>query len=719
MKKAAYLQLPVRKVSGMWTEVTACHDKQGNVLILDIFQGGGHSARYLMDLETGEHWVYEYLLKTWHQYSAATAAGQNKVYVSGHLLKSEIRFATDEDLATVCEALQTEKERPWQSDAETAAWDELMHMESSFRWEKRTEEQRREAMRYERLVNSVPALPEGFEAWAEKMTAPEHYALRSKEKGKAVCTACGKLVRRRDLKISGRQAAQGETAPCPECGAPLIVKIRSQTVESQAMVCILQDVDKAKSVARFIDTKTVWSEKDGKYMLTSDAVWIFLLRGDKRNSCRIMYNTHLKSAWSKYGSFWKTNPASRHVRAGYMYPEGIEEALQGTDYQNTARLIRAMTDGNMCLNYNRVLCAHNSFNTLNMLEYLYKGRFYRLLTESVDAVSYWEGRYIYGPLHKAGESIEEVFGINDRQKINRIRDLDGGARIVEWMQRSDISGEKIPQDTLEWLTDNGIRWSELEFINGRMSTTKAVNYVRRQQAESYKGRTATAVITQWRDYLDMCRKEKKNLADDMVFRPRELKRRHAEIVAEIQKRQMIAEMKRSKERAKEAAARLREKFPAAEEILKELKPRLEYRNENYMIIVPAHLMDIVTDGAALHHCAGTSDRYFERIQTHETYICFLRKTAEPNVPYYTIEVEPGGTVRQHRGYLDEEPEIEQVKPFIREWQAWLKKRLTAEDRKRAKKSAVLRQMNMDELKAKNNTRVLAALAEDLMEAETA
>ena len=175
----------------------------------------------------------------------------------------------------------------------------------------------------------------------------------------------------------------------------------------------------------------------------------------------------------------------------------------------------------------------------------------------------------------------------------------------------------------------------------------------------------------------------------------------------------------NKQSADKAVADLREKFPGAEEILLEMKPRLEYQNGDYMIIVPERLVDITTEGAALHHCVGTSDRYFERIRSHETYICFLRKTAEPGVPYYTIEVEPGGTVRQHRGYLDEEPEIEKVKPFIREWQAVLKKRLTAEDRKRARKSKALRQLNIEELKAKNNTRVLAGLMEDLMEAETA
>ena len=162
---------------------------------------------------------------------------------------------------------------------------------------------------------------------------------------------------------------------------------------------------------------------------------------------------------------------------------------------------------------------------------------------------------------------------------------------------------------------------------------------------------------------------------------------------------------------------MREKFPGAEEALQEIKERFEYKSGEYMIIVPQKLIEITTEGIALHHCVGSSDRYFERIRNHETYVCFLRKVSEPKVPYYTIEVEPGGTVRQHRGYLDEEPEIDKVKPFIREWQSVLKKRLTEEDRQRAKNSAVLRQKNIDELKAKNNKRVLDGLMEDLMEAE--
>ena len=191
----------------------------------------------------------------------------------------------------------------------------------------------------------------------------------------------------------------------------------------------------------------------------------------------------------------------------------------------------------------------------------------------------------------------------------------------------------------------------------------------------------------------------------MVYRPKELRRRHDEAVAEIELRE--AELK---------ADEYSRRFPEAEKVLKEIKERYEYENDTYMIMVPSRIVEIVEEGRALHHCAGNTDRYFDRIAQRETYICFLRKKAEPEVAYYTIEVEPSGTIRQHRGYLDEEPEIELVKPFLREWQKAIRKRLTENDRKYAAISAVKREQNIEELKAKNNTRVLEGLMEDFMEA---
>lgn len=150
--------------------------------------------------------------------------------------------------------------------------------------------------------------------------------------------------------------------------------------------------------------------------------------------------------------------------------------------------------------------------------------------------------------------------------------------------------------------------------------------------------------------------------------------------------------------------------------MQEVRSKFEYTGQVYRILVPQKIVDIVKEGRALHHCAGATDRYFDRIKNHETYICFLRKNEAPDEPFYTIEVEPGGTIRQHRGMFDEEPDIELVKPFLREWQKVIRKRMKAEDHERAAVSKLKREENIEDLKQKNNTRVLAGLMEDFMEA---
>ena len=57
-----------------------------------------------------------------------------------------------------------------------------------------------------------------------------------------------------------------------------------------------------------------------------------------------------------------------------------------------------------------------------------------------------------------------------------------------------------------------------------------------------------------------------------------------------------------------------------------------------------------------------------------------------------------------------------MKPFLIEWQSVIKMRMSEDDRKLAKMSKEKREENIEELRAKNNTRVLEGLMEDFMEA---
>lgn len=220
-----------------------------------------------------------------------------------------------------------------------------------------------------------------------------------------------------------------------------------------------------------------------------------------------------------------------------MYPGDYKGTLKNTAYEAGTRIIEFLAAAGWKLNYNRLLSGvYQVKGYAEKIEYLAKGRFRNLLRETVACTEYpgWNMAY-YGPLDIRAKNINKMFYINDRQKINRIRDENGGNEMVRWMQYSDETGEKIPTETLRWLLRCGLGPENIRYHAGKyLSTTQLMNYIRRQQKEQYPGFTEEAVLEQYNDYLSMCKACKKNMKDELTYRPRELKRRHDEIVTNKQ-----------------------------------------------------------------------------------------------------------------------------------------------------------------------------------------
>ena len=113
----------------------------------------------------------------------------------------------------------------------------------------------------------------------------------------------------------------------------------------------------------------------------------------------------------------------------------------------------------------------------------------------------------------------------------------------------------------------------------------------------------------------------------------------------------------------------------------------------------SRIEQIIEEGQALKHCLDRSDRYFERIANQESYIVFLRRTKAMEQPYYTLEIEPDGTVRQKRTLFDRQHEdIEQATDFRRRWLKVIAERLTGRDLKLAAESRILREKEFIQLK---------------------
>lgn len=569
----------------------------------------------------------------------------------------------------------------------------------------------------EERCKTVPELPEDFESWCKGLFKESWlYYKREKNHAQMFCCNCGSNYRIRTKAREGYEGSFEKVYPIPVhnelgrciiCDKPVIYKAgftRGDTYGDSKVVLIGQKYQERGYVLREFEINRCFGKNQADAYSFRETLRSWYLPGARQ--VQEDWNKwdwyQKKEYWdySGYGGYFKQQDHFGHIypmtyanmRGTVMEYSQVKEYIQKTQrHPHTYKSI-----------YQYELRGYlNTYFRYPVMEALVKMGAYKM----VQRMEYsWRTNMYH--INNRAKNPYDMLRIR-KNRLKQVVETESSA-FLRWCQW-EAKNCAIDDETMQWLmklpTYGEYDPKGMECLLKHMSPRQIMNYVSRQQAESYAGRSAEYVIGQYIDYYKMCEKEHKNMDDEMVYRPRELKRRHDEVVAEIQMRAAQAK-----------ADEYSKKYKEAEKVLGKIKKKFEYAGSSFFIKVPEKIVDIVMEGNALHHCVAASGRYFDRIKQNETYICFLRKTAEPEIPFYTVEVEPGGTIRQHRGMFDEEPEIEQVKPFLIEWQAEIKKRMSDDDHKLAAASKQKREANIEELKAKNNTRVLEGLAEDLMEA---
>lgn len=709
MKKAkveATEPVKTRKKGGWIT--TQLVDKE--ILVLNIYENRILKARHCINIDTGEYATLQG--KIWSTTKIERALGEkykpgyyyydySKVEKRARMSKEDEEYIQNNIVLNYSYAYS-----PIQI---------ISKKEMEYARERRDKAEDRRFKKVKETMNKVPYIPEGIKEWIDlKETGGMDYMINDRDTGMWSCSACGEEYSEKEiLTEQGKRPKNLEMVTCPHCGHKIQILTRKMGVKITTHFTLIQPIDDEMSVTRHFKAFIECTPGRRKAIGIEEELRIILLKNaaeQRKKNCSIYYEQSIYPEWVPNGGHHegffdnKGNPSNKKAYTGYLYDDGIEEAFRDTAYEPWTRLFGQMAAADIKANYNRLMVTKNDENLMRLVEMLFKGRFLKLLQETSEDISYWSEAYV-GPLKLSGNCIEDVFDIGDRQKINRIRDKDGDEMMLDWMRWSDEQNTKISDKALNWLMKNKLRVNETASSLCRMSPEKLMNYINRQKKEQYSNLSIKEIISQYEDYINMCGRLHRDLTDEMVYKPRELKRRHDEAVAEIERlgEQLIAE-------------EYSERFGEAEQVLNKIKHKYEYAGDTFFIKVPEKIVEIVREGNSLHHCVCTTDRYFDRIKSHETYICFLRKVEEPDVPFYTIEVEPGGTIRQHRGMYDEEPELDSVKPFLKEWQKVIKKRMSKKDHERAAVSKTKREKNIAELKEKNNTRVLQGLEEDFMEA---
>lgn len=549
---------------------------------------------------------------------------------------------------------------------------------------------KRETAPWDADMERVPDEPKMFRRWVEHEATPINYMIYDYDrKGatKAWCTYCERQVNIKDKPL------HNNTGTCPRCHKSMTYK-SSGKIKTLSTgwydAQLVQNID-GGVVVRYFGANKTWHGNTKASLHVHESMRCIIMDGTVwEYNWELYKNTEHRWCLNKYRSTYGNY-------SGYIYPCNMYHLRKtGLIHSSLPDMVRH--DPRKKIDACRwIEMEHKEPN----IERCVKAGLYTLAAEIA-----YDTYHI--KLNRSSTELTKALGI-DRMRLARLVAHDGGYIYLEYLQLEKAKNTIYPDDMIIDLTENNITVQNLKKITTHMSLQKAYNYLKKN-SESNVYRPLAQALTTYADYYHMAEELKMDISSEQIYKPKDLKKAHQQVIDMLNRKGW--------EKTAEKSAK---KFPKVNKELLRLT-KYEYKGTDYQIVAPKTITDIVREGSILGHCIHTCDFYYSRIETRESFIMFLRKNEDPDKPWYTLEVEPSGNIRQKRTVGDNQnDDLKAAVPFLHEWQRWLQKVLNKEDRKLAKISEKKRRENYkkirDEQKRVWHGKLQGKLLADVLEAD--
>ncbi len=488
--------------------------------------------------------------------------------------------------------------------------------------DKRREEKKEQIRRLFQKFSSLPKM----EKWLNKKVFPgyllcEHTAVKKEVKGR--CSCCGATITSKGLK-------RGGTVTCPKCKKPLtVVSLAARMKEERTTVNVLSRFDNERILVRTVKVWRNISAETGVRLQQFETSRAIISPGKWECYWHSLYEDEWKKGLRPVMNPWYYNFYADD--SAVLYPIGVKAALKGTAWEylpvEQAKKVEPFDWG----------CFLAKYTNHRRAETLLKTGFTKLGVEIVLSYNDWGLDETQNRLHRilgvAPEEIEYLRSMNlGAEDLKNYKQLPQKSRPIvwDWVTKSEI---KVVTDTAEVLKTVRIE--------------KLKSYCEKQRGKfkksSYRSEAAEFVAT-YRDYLDLVRKLNLRLSKSVLY-PKDLIEAHDKAVSEVK----MAEDAKIDEAIRTAASKWE---------------KLEYATEQFAIMMPKALADVIHEGSELCNCVG--ENYPNRIRNGECLILFVRKASEPTKPYFCLEVRNKKVV-QLRGYRNCDPP-DDVKKFVAGWE---------------------------------------------------
>ena len=494
----------------------------------------------------------------------------------------------------------------------------------------------------------VPVLPRDLKGFIHREVMPQYifYDYQRKAPGHAYCTAC-----RHEVRIAA--AKHNTSGLCPRCKKKITFKCRGRRgrIFDRETVQVLQKAEGNGLVLRIIKVYRSFADSDipNHFEIWENARQFITLSSSGQCSVDAYYY-HYKAGYDltpwcngyrPVFDRWKYNFTAD--MSGVLYQRNLSDTLKDTPWAYSQ--LEAFSG---IASFSGVATFLSAYIKRPKIEHLIKMKLYRL----VSGIIY--GGYSYSALQAInfnGENMRAILGI-DRPYFPLLRELDPSIDQLHLIRQLLQADHKPSTEQIKWFIANKISNADAaKELLAHMSVHKLQRYVEQQFApkdeaalkrvDYYKINT---LITDYHDYLCMCKELQYDVKNSFILFPRELKAAHDSVAKTLKD-------KRTAEHEKAIAGSF-----------DEWQKRYQYQSKELMMIPPHSAKEIVDEGAALHHCVRL---YVKNVAEKKSVILFVRSVDEPDKSLCTVEVKDG-QVTQARGFDNEEPPA-QITAFIEQW----------------------------------------------------
>lgn len=266
--------------------------------------------------------------------------------------------------------------------------------------------------------------------------------------------------------------------------------------------------------------------------------------------------------------------------------------------------------------------------------------------------------YQTGKVNVKGNTIYEILGLT---KVNTrvLQAVDGNHDVLRLLQVAQKIGLQFKTEQIqEYYETFGCNTDLLQQANRKTTLHKIVKYITKEcenypmgeqggcwqysymrytEREDPRIERKRNMAKDWLEYLNWCKDLKYDLDNMFIYMPKNFKKVHDRTAKEHQELMDRQAAKEKARREREAKRRMEQTKKAMSEIFKEskdCKDAFQIKGKGLLLVVPKTADEIKAEGAALHHCVGG---YVDRVARGETNIFFVRKSTEPDKPYFTME----------------------------------------------------------------------------------